>query len=207
MNGESHSNVSVGGMSQSDAARILEHLAMGNFTHVGTVGAGDPCSVLEDPDVIRALFLGVRALQSREKEWGPSQVEPKSTDKTERKPWTTDEEQDMLKAYLEGRDVAEIARAGRRAKSVVILKLVQLVGVERIDRATASESPSENESPTGSELPAKSRSGQSWSADEDAKLRRDYLGGAGVARLAKSHGRSAHAVRCRLVQLGIAGKD
>lgn len=207
MNAGSYSNEGAGGMSQADAARILEHLAMGNFTQVGTVGAGDPWKILEDPNVIRALFLGVRALQSVENECGPSQVDHKSTDKTERRPWTTEEEQGMLKAYLEGSDVAEIAKVGRRAKSVVILKLVQLVGVERIDRAKASASPTETEQPTVSELPSENRSGQSWSSDEDVRLKRDYLRGVGVARLAKSHGRSAHAVRCRLIQLGIAGKD
>src|SRR5262249_57415796 len=102
--------------------RILNALANGVHPATGEKFGGD--SPYQHPDIVRALFEAVRALE------GATAAAP------ERKPalpqsgsgsrWSPEEEQRLVSAFDSGRTVDELARSHNRSRAGIEARLVRL---------------------------------------------------------------------------------
>ncbi|HKA44015.1 MAG TPA: hypothetical protein VKF40_18685 [Burkholderiales bacterium] len=109
-------------MEKDLALRILNALANGVHPATGEKFGGD--SPYQHPDIVRALFEAVRALE------GATAAAP------ERKPalpqsgsgsrWSPEEEQRLVSAFDSGRTVDELARSHNRSRAGIEARLVRL---------------------------------------------------------------------------------
>jgi hypothetical protein len=108
------------------AASILRTLAEGFDPKSGEdLAEGGP---LSDPDVIRALLAGARALD------GPPRVLPEGAGR----PWDKEEEDRLVEAFDAGSDVAALAEGHGRTRGAIVSRLLRLGRDSAVRGAAAS---------------------------------------------------------------------
>jgi hypothetical protein len=106
-------------MDDQQALAILSALVNGTHPITGEIFADD--SPYQAPDIIRALFAAQHALETRSPTLTVrAQPEPRATSPTNAgKPWSTDEDKQLLAAFDADKSLADIARLhGRTANGV-----------------------------------------------------------------------------------------
>ena len=105
-------------MERQHALKILNALANGVHSVTGEVFAAD--SLYQHPDTVRALFEGVRALDSdiakpREEKAAGTFVR-----------WTPEEEERLAATFDAGKTTAELAKLHHRSKAAIEARLLKL---------------------------------------------------------------------------------
>ena len=120
-------------MSPKEAKKTLELLAQGVDPETGEVLAHD--SVLHSPEVIRALFLGARALDA------PSQksVPPTSAPPQAGKPWSREEDERLVAEFDAGAPINKLAELHGRSKGGIASRLVRLGKIDERSKVNAGE--------------------------------------------------------------------
>ena len=107
-------------MEETTALTIVSALANGVHPLTGELFAVD--SPYQSPDVIRALYCAVRALEAagrrRTRGQGPAS-------NNAGKPWTEEEDRQLLSAFDGGRPLAELAQAHGRTRGGIQARLVR----------------------------------------------------------------------------------
>lgn len=99
-------------MDEIKALAIVSALANGVNPQTGEIFPAD--SAYQTADVIRALFLAVRALETKSKARSRTGL-PANTGK----PWSAEEDQRLLKEFDEGGGIAQLAQShGRTAAGI-----------------------------------------------------------------------------------------
>lgn len=111
-------------MSPRQAKRILEMLAQGVDPTTGEVAPSD--SPLNSAQVIRALFLGARALETFRTE---ETSEPNQASKAG-KPWTREEDMRLIAAFDARVSIEKLAETHGRSKGGIAARLVRLGKIE-----------------------------------------------------------------------------
>ena len=107
-------------MDHTQAHKIISALADGCDP---TTGEKVECSVLQNGDVIRALHVAVRALETS--------VRPKAQSSRARvpanagKPWTNQEDRELLEKFDAGQTVAQLAQAHDRTPAGIHARLAR----------------------------------------------------------------------------------
>lgn len=107
-------------MLTSEAIRILQALAEGVDPSTGEQFTPD--SPYENPTVVRALFLAIRALEGREENEQRKRNLPESAGK----PWDASEGELLCRRFDKGTSVAEMAREHKRTRGAIQARLVRL---------------------------------------------------------------------------------
>jgi hypothetical protein len=95
-------------MDNAKALLTLSALANGVHPDTGELLAAD--SPYQSADVVRALYVGMRAIETMEKKNQRSKVSPANAGK----PWTADEDKQLLELFDQGSDIPSIARYHQR---------------------------------------------------------------------------------------------
>lgn len=104
-------------MDDTEAHKIISALANGCDP---TTGEKVESSVLQQGDVIRALHIAIRALENN----GSSKARrSRATPANAGKPWTEEEDRELLKKFDEGQSVAELAQAHDRTPAGIHARL------------------------------------------------------------------------------------
>lgn len=106
-------------MDEQQATAILKSLATGS--HPFADGPLEDCSVLQVPDVVRALHLGADALANRGRLAKRQAQLPRNAGKT----WTAEEDDRLLAAFDGGTPVAALATAHERTRAGIEARLVK----------------------------------------------------------------------------------
>ncbi|EOT0765870.1 TPA: hypothetical protein NID03_004559 [Pseudomonas aeruginosa] len=106
-------------MSPKEAKRTLELLANGVDPTTGEILPGN--HVVNSPSVIRALFLGVQALDTE-----PAKLQKTSSGGQAGKPWSTDEEQQLIAEFESGASIEQMSITHARSKGGIAARLVRL---------------------------------------------------------------------------------
>lgn len=106
-------------MEEARALTILTALAGGVNPLTGELFAVD--SPYQSPDVIRALYCALRALESpgRRRARGPG------ANSNAGKPWSDDEDRQLLSAFDNGRPLAELAHSHSRTRGGIQARLIR----------------------------------------------------------------------------------
>lgn len=107
-------------MEPSEALRIIRSLADGVDPHTGEVFSDD--SPYQHPQVLRALFLAVRALERFE----DRQRRKRSLPVNAGKPWNDAEEKLLCEGFDGGLMVSELAQKHRRTEGAIQSRLEKL---------------------------------------------------------------------------------
>jgi hypothetical protein len=94
-------------MDNAKALFTLSALAKGVHPGTGELFAAD--SPYQTADVVRALYVGVRAIETIEKKNQRSKLPDNAG-----KPWTADEDRQLLERFDQGSDIPSIARYHQR---------------------------------------------------------------------------------------------
>jgi hypothetical protein len=107
-------------MDEARALTIVAALASGVNPLTGELFALD--SPYQSPDVIRALYSAVRALEaaSRRRTRGPGAATSNAG-----KPWSEDEDRQLLSGFDDGRPLTELAQAHGRTRGGIQARLVR----------------------------------------------------------------------------------
>lgn len=107
-------------MDEARALTIVTALASGVNPLTGELFAVD--SPYQSPDVIRALYSAVRALEAlgRRRTRGPA-----ATSSNAGKPWSDDEDRQLLSGFDDGRPLAELAQAHGRKRGGIQARLIR----------------------------------------------------------------------------------
>lgn len=107
----------------SSAQKILHSLALGLDPDTGSPLDASQGFVLQQPDVIRALFLAVDALASR-----PGRTPQSRTGRPGKagQPWSEDEDQRLAAAFDAGGSIAGLARDHQRSRGAITSRLLRL---------------------------------------------------------------------------------
>lgn len=124
-------------MKTEDAAKILEALARGIDPETGELFPDD--SALNSPHVIRALFLGAKALQPTGLKDEPAKRAVADGLEQAGKPWTEAEEQQLVEAFERGDSVQTIADAHKRKRGGITARLVKLGRIERSSSSVSDD--------------------------------------------------------------------
>lgn len=120
-------------MDESKALSILTMLADG--IHPATGEVFTPDSPYQSPDVVRALFIAVRALELRLRK--PKGALPSNAGK----PWSDEEDRKLLAEFDHGRSLVELAKSHARTVAGIQARL------ERHGRLEASAQPTNGARP------------------------------------------------------------
>ena len=101
------------------AAEILKSLAAGIDPTAGTPIADG--AYLQEPDVVRALFLGVDSLESRLRQARRQSNLPRNAGK----PWSQEEDERLLQAFDSGTAVDALTLAHERTRAGIEARLVK----------------------------------------------------------------------------------
>lgn len=106
-------------MEEARALTIVTALAGGVNPLTGELFAAD--SPYQSPDVIRALYCALRALEAagRRRTRGPVATSNAG------KPWSDDEDSQLLSAFDNGRPLAELAQAHGRTRGGIQARLIR----------------------------------------------------------------------------------
>jgi hypothetical protein len=108
-------------MTPAEAKQVIEVLAGGIDPATGEVLAED--NPINNPHVIRALFLAAKALELQaNKRVRPQPVNPTNAGKS----WTEAEDQQLAHAFDAGTAVAELARTHQRTSGAITSRLIRL---------------------------------------------------------------------------------
>jgi hypothetical protein len=107
-------------MEEARALTIVSALASGVNPLTGELFAVD--SPYQSPDVIRALYCAVRALEARGRR-RPTGAGAASGNAG--KPWTEDEDRQLLSGFDGGRPLAELAQAHGRTRGGIQARLIR----------------------------------------------------------------------------------
>lgn len=124
-------------MKPLEAQQIIEGLARGLDTSTGEVMPdSSPCAgLLNQPHVIRALFMAARALEQ-----GPAKAARKADPPGKAgQPWSEEEDQRLTAAFDGGTPVAELARSHERSRGAITSRLMRFgrLQVGREDKPSA----------------------------------------------------------------------
>lgn len=111
-------------MSPNEAKRVLEALANGIDPETGEVLHG--IRVLDYPTVIRALFLGAKALESA----SVPERQKSALASMAGKPWTEEEESELLRGFDAGQSIEQLSAEHGRSKGGIAARLVRLGRIE-----------------------------------------------------------------------------
>jgi len=100
-------------MEDLKAAEIVKSLAAGS--------SPADASILQSPDVVRALFLAAESLESRARGARRNSNLPRNAGKT----WTADEDERLLAAFDAGTQVEALATAHERTRAGIEARLVK----------------------------------------------------------------------------------
>lgn len=116
-------------MKPLEAAQILEALGRGVDPETGEMFPED--SPLNSPHVVRALFMGAKALGQNVIESKPRRdvVTPGLENAGQR--WTSEEEQRLLQAFDNGASINSLALAHHRNAGGITSRLVKLGRIEQ----------------------------------------------------------------------------
>jgi hypothetical protein len=106
-------------MDEIKAAGILKALAAGIDPAAGTPMTD--VAVLREPDVVRALFLGIDSLESRSRQARRQSNLPRNAGK----PWTQEEDERLLQAFDTGTPVDALTLAHERTRAGIEARLVK----------------------------------------------------------------------------------
>lgn len=106
-------------MDEARALTIVTALASGINPLTGELFAAD--SPYQSPDVIRALYSAARALEAA----GRRRTRPSATSSNAGKPWTDEEDRELLAAFDSGRPLAELAQAHGRTRGGIQARLIR----------------------------------------------------------------------------------
>jgi hypothetical protein len=107
-------------MTPAEAKQIIEVLASGVDPATGEVLAED--SPLNDPHVIRALFIAAKALEQVGSKAARSAATPGNAGKS----WSEDEDQRLVTAFDANTPVAALARTHERSAGAITSRLIRL---------------------------------------------------------------------------------
>jgi hypothetical protein len=107
-------------MTPAEAKQIIEVLASGVDPATGEVLADD--SALNDPHVIRALFIAAKALEQAGSKATRSAAKPGHAGAS----WSEEEDQRLVGAFDAGTPVAALARAHERTSGAITSRLIKL---------------------------------------------------------------------------------
>ena len=107
-------------MEEARALTLVTALASGVNPLTGELFAAD--SPYQSPDVIRALYIAVRALEAagRRRTRGPGAASSNAG-----KPWSDDEDHQLLSAFDNGQPLAELAQAHGRTRGGIQARLIR----------------------------------------------------------------------------------
>jgi hypothetical protein len=107
-------------MEEARALTIVTTLASGVDPLTGELFAAD--SPYQSPDVIRALYIAVRALEAagRRRTRGPAGESSNAG-----KPWSDEEDRRLLSAFDNGERLAELAQAHGRTRGGIQARLIR----------------------------------------------------------------------------------
>lgn len=108
-----------------DDAGLLSWLADGVDPFSGEVFPKD--HVLQQPQIIRALFHAIHALKSETSK--PKQTLPAAAGKS----WNSDEDQQLVREFDSGIPIAQIATTHQRTRGAISSRLVRLGKISRRD--------------------------------------------------------------------------
>ena len=111
-------------MEREHTIRILNALASGIHPATGEKFAAD--SPYQHPDIVRALFEAVRAVEGGHAPAAGAGPKPALPQNGSGSRWTTEEEQRLATAFDAGRSVDELARAHNRSRAGIEARLVKL---------------------------------------------------------------------------------
>jgi hypothetical protein len=106
-------------MEEARALTIVSALASGVNPLTGELFAVD--SPYQSPDVIRALYSAVRALEAA----GRRRTRTPSASSNAGKPWSEDEDRQLLSGFDDGRPLAELAQAHGRTRGGIQARLIR----------------------------------------------------------------------------------
>jgi hypothetical protein len=113
-------------MDDLQALRIISALANGTNPVTGELFPAD--SPYQSPDIVRALFVAVRAIEARasrspsQAKAGP-QVPPSASSGNAGKPWSSDEDRELLAGFDAGKSLSELAQAHGRTQGGIRARL------------------------------------------------------------------------------------
>lgn len=116
-------------MIASEAAQVLDALARGIDPETGRPLSGD--SLFNNPDILRALFLGANALKSQTPD-RPGRAERKRSQAVVEglaqagKPWSKEEEDRLVEGFNIGCSVSDLAVAHERKVGGIMSRLKKL---------------------------------------------------------------------------------
>ena len=107
-------------MEEARALTIVTALASGVNPLTGELFAAD--SPYQSPDVIRALYIAVRVLEApgRRRTRGPGAASSNAG-----KPWSDDEDHQLLSAFDNGQPLAELAQTHGRTRGGIQARLIR----------------------------------------------------------------------------------
>ncbi len=127
-------------MSPEEAQLVLETLAKGIDPSTGEVLPSD--GVFDNPSVLRALFFGIKAL---DKAATVDRLNP-SVPAMAGKPWTSDEENQLLRGYDAKLSIEELSASHSRSKGGIAARLVRLGRInDRSDVYSRKQQPTARE--------------------------------------------------------------
>jgi hypothetical protein len=120
-------------MTPSEAAQILEAMGRGIDPETGEVFPGD--SPLNSAHVVRALFMGAKALSQGSVPLEKSQKRVLPTGQESAwKPWSQEEEHLLIAAFDGGATVDQLAEAHKRKVGGITARLAKLGRLENSTR-------------------------------------------------------------------------
>ncbi|HSD43868.1 MAG TPA: hypothetical protein VLD36_18615 [Burkholderiales bacterium] len=108
-------------MDQEKALGILQSLSNGTDPFTGKSFSAD--SPYQHPDVVRALFQAVRAMESAVAAQKRQAARPAGGNSG--KPWSKDEDERLLDAFDRGQSVDDLARAHSRSRLAIEARLAR----------------------------------------------------------------------------------
>lgn len=189
-------------MQPSDALPLIESLASGVDPRTGDGVAED--SPLHHPEVIRALFLAVRLIESH------GNLVPADSNRSRParagEPWSDQEEQRLSEAFQAGVTFAQLAERHQRSRAAISSRLARLGLIEEKPRKqndskiASANSEERNRKWWQTERP---NTGKPWGDEEDSELRTLVGKGFNVSEMARRLGRGENSVQVRLFKLGL----
>ncbi|GEL78739.1 hypothetical protein [Tenuibacillus multivorans] len=111
-------------MDTDKAIEIVNLLANGVDPETGEVFPNN--SPYQHPEVIRSLFLAIKALEKMDK----SEKRQKRLPRNAGKSWTEEEEYLLVKAFDEGKSINELSEVHKRTKGSIRSRLIKLEKIE-----------------------------------------------------------------------------